>query len=672
MQLIVEIDRQAISQDLAGCARPKMRGAVTEEKHHSDGMSAGWARPLRLHLSSLIVCLLLGVSLPLMWLTYEQGTRTAIDAASREMDLLSDRVIDHYNTIFGDGLSAVTLTSAADIFLDEPPAGTEAKTAFLAKALAASIHTDSLYVGYPTGALVQAVDITGNPAWREALSAPEESSYAVRTIEKTAAEKRQTWRYYRADGQLLGERVSDEVSYDPRRRPWYKTASRRDGPVTVGPYTMATTEKLGLTVATAMEGSKSVVVGVDVLLEMISHLLSREAVSPNAVGYVFDAAGRLIVHSDSQVMERILESLSVKARDEETDFGDPLLGAVQGLLEAATQPEQVLRFDAAGRSYLARVAALRGADPLEGNTVVIVAPLSDFTGPSLKLLYKALAVAAALIGIGIVSALVLSRLISRSLAGLAGSAREIGELELDAADPPHSHITEINTLGRALASARAAIRSFALYVPRELVRKVIVTGQQAAGSAVRQDVTVLFSDIRDFTTVSEQRSPEEVVALLSVYFERLNAVIERHSGVVVQYLGDSIYAMWNAPEPDLDHVSHACRCALALAAEVEALNAENRAAGAPELVTRFGLHTGVAVVGNVGATKRQQYTAMGDTVNVASRLEGMNKEYGTTILVSGAVRERAGPSFRFRPLGMARAKGRAGEIEIFELVGANE
>ena len=116
------------------------------------------------------------------------------------------------------------------------------------------------------------------------------------------------------------------------------------------------------------------------------------------------------------------------------------------------------------------------------------------------------------------------------------------------------------------------------------------------------------------------------------------------------------------------HVSDACRCALELKAAIDVWNAGNRQAGRPELVTRFGLHTGAAVVGSVGAQARLQYTAMGDTVNVASRLEGINKEFGTTILASGAVKEGSGGAFTFRPLGVVQAKGRVEQIEIFELV----
>jgi adenylate cyclase len=116
-------------------------------------------------------------------------------------------------------------------------------------------------------------------------------------------------------------------------------------------------------------------------------------------------------------------------------------------------------------------------------------------------------------------------------------------------------------------------------------------------------------------------------------------------------------------------VVHACRCALDLAAAVEVFNVHQRKAGKPEFITRFGLHTGHAVVGSVGAPSRLQYTAMGDTVNVASRLEGINKEFGTTIIVSREVSDRAS-EFEFRPLGLWQAKGRSEKIEIFELVAA--
>jgi adenylate cyclase len=319
--------------------------------------------------------------------------------------------------------------------------------------------------------------------------------------------------------------------------------------------------------------------------------------------------------------------------------------------------------------YLAQISPVEFSGLLKGNVVVLAAPLDDFVGPSDRLLNKTLWIASILVLVGIAAALVVARLISNALFSLANEARQIGNLELDGNLATHSWIAEINVLANALASARDAIHNFALYVPRELVRRIVNSGKLAVGTALRQDVTLLFTDIRDFTTISEQHSPEEVVDMLSVYFQLMNEIVERHNGVIIQYLGDSIFGMWNAPLADQRHAENGCRCALALKAAIDDWNAVNRAAGRAELVTRFGLHTGAAVVGSVGAQSRRQYTAMGDTVNVASRLEGMNKQFGTSILASRAVEDSVREMFHFRALGLAEAKGRLEQIEIFELVG---
>jgi adenylate cyclase len=422
-------------------------------------------------------------------------------------------------------------------------------------------------------------------------------------------------------------------------------------------------------------------------------------VSEHSVGYVFDDAGKLIVHSDPAVMAGIVDNLSTRAVSNRTLAAndptvvaeivaggvegstpvadDPVFKAVEGLLSADAPGDQLVEFRVGKRPWLASIAAVGAgaSDLLHGHRIVIAAPIDDFTAAGVALLRQKLIIAAVLVLAGILTALLVSRRISRALVALTADANRIGDLDFKSRPLTHSWISEINMLARALSSARDAIRTFAVYVPRELVRKIVATGQDEARAAVRREVTVLFTDIRDFTTISERHSPEEVVAMLSAYFQVMNATVQRHNGVIVQYLGDSIYAMWNAPAENPDHVADGCRCTLALKAAIDRLNAENAAAGRPELVTRFGLHTGIAVVGSVGAEERRQYTAMGDTVNVASRLEGMNKEFGTSILASQAVKDRAGaenlPGACFRSLGAASAKGRHEQIRIYELVESN-
>jgi adenylate cyclase len=645
--------------------------AVPEENAEATSRNTGWSQPLRLHLSIVIVVLLLGISLPLMWLTYQQGRRSGTEAAEQQMRLVSQHVIERYRNILDDGFAAVTMAAATDGFLQEPPYGLDASSRFLMRALAGSRFIEGIYVGYPTGAFLHAVNVGASPLWAKTIEAPERTVFAVRTIEPvTGGGKRSTWVFRDGDGRYLGERSTEEVSYDPRARPWYESASQAFEPVSVGPYAMATTRRIGLTLAAPMERVRWIVVGADIPLQSLSHLLAEESASPNARGYVFDEQGRLIVHSDAAAMDTLVLNLMGGAGGKAVELGDPVLDAIVPLLttfKGGTQ--RTASFPVGNETYLAQFWPVRVSHLVQGSMVVIAAPLSDFTAASERVLRQDLLISALFLVAGIFAALMTARLASNALLRLTDDAREIGDLTFPRQEAVRSHIAEINTLAGALGSARRAIGTFALYVPRELVRKIVASGQAVAGSAARQEVTVLFTDIRDFTTISESRAPEEVVALLSTYFELMNEIVERHRGVIVQYLGDSIYAMWNAPEPDPDHVNDGCRCALALKAGIDELNGANRAAGLPELVTRFGLHVGEAVVGSVGAQSRRQYTAMGDTVNVASRLEGINKEFGTSILVSAAVRGRADAGFHFRALGLAQAKGRHERIAVFELVG---
>jgi adenylate cyclase len=155
----------------------------------------------------------------------------------------------------------------------------------------------------------------------------------------------------------------------------------------------------------------------------------------------------------------------------------------------------------------------------------------------------------------------------------------------------------------------------------------------------------------------------------SRYFAALSDQIMRHQGTVDKYIGDAVMALWNAPADDPDHTVNACHAVLACLAANEALNKDFRREGWPPYETRFGLHVGDAVIGNIGSSDRMNYTALGATVNLASRLEGLNKNYGTRVLVSAAVRARVGDAFLFRSVDSIRPKGFADAIEVSELRG---
>ena len=632
----------------------------------------GWSKPLRLHLGVLVVASLLCTSAPIIWMAFSHGSDAAVSAGAKQMREMSLRLIEGYRNTLQGGIEAVALASTLPQLASPPPRDIDAKQQFFLEVLRNVPNATSIYTGYADGSYLQAIN-TERQDVRRTLATPDGTAFAIRTIAgRQSADVISTLRFLDSQAREIGERDVEVASFDPRQRPWYQSVVQDGLPVSVGPYITGTLNVPTLTIAAPMWNDGQVVVGINIHLQTISRLLDTREISPHARAYIIDGSGDLVAHSDPDIMNRIIGLWSRTSGGfaaSANSFDASLKTVARLRQDPAFAAGGLARVDFDGESHLVQLAPVSVSGLFQGSVAAIVVPLEDLVAEANRLLLHNLLIASAFVIAGVAASVLLSRMVSRSLYRLADEARRIGDLDIGEKPMSHSWISEINTLASALAASRHAISQFALYVPREVVRRIIDPEARTLVKAKRQDVTVLFTDIRDFTTISELNSPEDVVDTLSAYFELLNTIAERHGGTVVQYLGDSIFVMWNAPVPDTMHAENGCRCALAMKAAVDGLNEANRLNGRPELFTRFGLHTGPAVVGSFGAISRQQYTAMGDTINVASRLEGLNKDFNTSILVSAAIHDTVADRFELRPLGLAQIKGRAEKVDIWELVG---
>ena len=279
--------------------------------------------------------------------------------------------------------------------------------------------------------------------------------------------------------------------------------------------------------------------------------------------------------------------------------------------------------------------------------------------------------------VALVAAIIIGRKIARPIVNFSTAAGRIRDLEVSqVAELPGSVFRELNDQSQsfnAMLRALRALRWFELYVPKKLVGQLVKRGDVQEMISDTSNITVMFTDIAGFSTISQGLSALDVAALVNHHFTLIGACIEAEEGTVDKFMGDSVMAFWGAPEKQEHRAERACRAALAIAAAVREDNKKREAEGKPAIGIRIGIHTGDVTVGNIRTPGRINYTIIGDAVNVGKRLEQLGKEVyppGTdvSILISGDTARDLGDAFNPIPAGRFELKGREGKIEVFRLL----
>jgi adenylate cyclase len=479
----------------------------------------------------------------------------------------------------------------------------------------------------------------------------------------------------------------DRTDEDPRRRQWYVAAREAGRQKWSETYVLFGTEGVadmpGVSCATpfhAPDGSLRGVLTSSFDLAELCGFLKDLPVGKGGYAFVVefraDGTRRVIAHPDPAILLRPVPNVGEEGVRELTppdELTDRRVAAFLGGLPAGLRPSEAegtthLTFENDGVRYLGSYHCLTTRDTPDW-LVCVLMPEDDVLERVGRSNQQAFWVGLAVLTVAVLVSLYVSRKVAGPLSRLASETEAIGRLELRPRPVAHSPVLEVDRLAVAVEETKTSLRSFRKYVPAELVRLLMSSGQEAALGGEKRQVTVYFCDLADFTSVSENLPPEELVQHLADYFGAFSEAILASGGTVDKYIGDAIMAFWGAPAPTDDHAAAACVTALRNQSALRSLRERWRAEDKPPLSARIGLHTGEVVVGNIGSAARLNYTVMGDAVNLASRLEGLNKYYGTEVLVSERTYREAQAVVRARPVDWVAVKGKAEAVLVYELLG---
>jgi adenylate cyclase len=622
---------------------------------------------LRVSLALAAVLIIVPLAASIVGYLFFRHSELALVLAAEAMDRETARVVEHVDALLDPVQRAVEATVAV-AQLDRESTRADQALRYLYSMMQSLPQCESLYIGLAaTGDFYQVLRIPPEIARLGPLAQkpPKTARYALRVIETSSGDRIDTFTYIASWGEVVGKDVGP-TTYDPRARPWYGAAHERQGVAASEVYVFATTRNPGITLAQRMFTSHGVeigTVGADVSLDAVSNFLAEQRIGSNGLVFVLDDEGRLIGHPNlgTTVPQRDNDIKLVSAQEAD----DPLVATTARLRKAKGSDRLIAEIK--GEAYLASFTPL--PEKFGRRWIVGVLATEDhFVGPLKRSTTEVLVFGCASLTVALALIIWGSRVLTRPIHQIIEETGRIRRMDLSGRFAFNSAIVEIDELFKSVEAMKIGLNSFGAYVPKSLVRMIIQSGETTQIGGERRKLSVLFTDISNFTHVSETLPPEAVLKQLSTYMEALSNCIHENGGTVDKFIGDAIMAFWNAPLADPDHVARACRAMLATRDVSRELNYRFESFSLPQLHTRFGLHAGEAVVGNVGSSERMQYTALGDTVNVASRIEGLNKLYGTQLLATDAVVELVREEFLFRKIDLVVPSGLSRGVEIHELL----
>ncbi len=502
--------------------------------------------------------------------------------------------------------------------------------------------------------------------------------YAVRVLDNNEINKKEIWYYIDQNLKVIeSEQLSEqEITLNFFTRQWYKNVFESDDLSWSPIYIFSTTNLPGIAGSYPLKdaaGKTIGAIGSDVHLKSMAQILKENTfmkydgivgkTAAEGISLVINIAGEVIAHPVETDTAKVLGA-DVKLLPLES-LTDKRIFYVYKIFKEKNKKEIIFEYN--NIDYIAHFTEFK-EELFKDWIFVTILPIDVFVGAVKEAQFKVLLVSLLIL---IISTLLISYLttrISKPVNELVRQADRIRVFDLGGIPMINSNIYEIQKLQESIARMRRSLEAFGKFVPKNLVKQLIDRETEVKIGGTKRKLTIFFSDIAGFTSISEKITPDRLMAHLSDYFEEMTRIVMSENGTIDKFIGDAIMAFWGAPQSDAKQALHACQAALFCQRRLIDLNRQWTYEKKPIFETRIGLHTGEVIVGNLGSSERMNYTIIGDSVNLAARLEGVNKLYGTNIIISDTVYKEIQEFAVTRPLDIVAVKGKKNGIPIYELM----
>lgn len=522
--------------------------------------------------------------------------------------------------------------------------------------------------------------IQQNPLQSSASASPSFFKKETITLSEDGTQERKIL-FLNQKNQLVPHTPSEDTSTttngasavsDPRHLAWYRHVKK-----TMQPYltslSLLYNHGVGLTVAYPIYRAETNefigAVGVDVNIYELSKLVKIQSIGSLGLACLISQTGDILSHPDmTKIFHLTTKGMKFQKIQNLKEYNLPeaFQAFQQGHHKHLTKKRSNFFYDVVRFSPLKQWMK---RDSLWSQYVLVMAFLGDRLSSHIEQARRDMLIfSGVMLLFAALFMFMLAQRVTQPIVKIVSYLKKIQNMDFDIKFDSTSYFWEISQTVEVLKGVVSSLQSFSKFVPKALVRQLFYAKKDAVLGGERKLLTVLFSDIQDFTTISEKMDGEALMLHLSDYFEALTHIIHDHKGTLDKYIGDAIMSFWGAPVSDDQQAVHACQTALESQKKLKTLNQTWENQGKPALVSRFGITTGEVIVGNIGSFDRFQYTVLGDDVNLAARLEGSNKFYGTSILVSEACYQRVKKRFILRPVDLVAVKGKETGVRIYELL----